>query len=236
MKQKKNSGRCILYHGSEFRIVKPEFGIGKVHNDYGLGFYCTESVEMAMEWAVSDEHDGYANRYEIDLEGLKVLNLAEGPYNTLHWLSVLVDNRIFDMDGDVIASAAKYLRTNFPVDCMSADVIIGHRADDNYFSFARGFLNGTLSYAQLCRAIRLGGLGLQVVLKSREAFSRIIPAGSERALRSACLKARRVREDAARQAFGEILRKGFQPNELYMVNIMQQEIKGDDPRLSTVLP
>ena len=62
---------------------------------------------MAMEWAVSDVHDGYANRYEIDLTGLKILNLTEGPYNTLHWLSVVVDNRIFVMDGDVIASQAR---------------------------------------------------------------------------------------------------------------------------------
>jgi len=232
---KNNGDRRILYHGSEFVIDHPVFGVGKVHNDYGLGFYCTESCEMAKEWAVTEEHDGYANRYEIDLKGLRILNLAKRPYNTLHWLSVLVSNRIFDMDGDVIASAAAYLRANFPVDCESADVIIGYRADDNYFSFARGFLNGTLSYAQLCRAIRLGGLGQQVVLKSREAFARVRFLGNERALRTVCLKARRAREDAARQEFGGILRAGFQPKELYMVNIMQQEIKGDDPRLSTVL-
>jgi len=231
----KNGDRRILYHGSEFVIERPVFGVGKVHNDYGLGFYCTESCEMAKEWAVTEEHDGYANRYEIDFRGLKVLNLTKRPYNTLHWLSVLVENRIFDMDGDVIASAAKYLWTNFPVDTVSVDVIIGYRADDNYFSFARGFLNGTLSYGQLCRAIRLGGLGLQVVLKSQEAFARIRSPGNEKALRSQCLRTRRAREDAARQEFGEIMQGGFQPQELYMVNIMQQEIKGDDPRLSAVL-
>ena len=230
-----NGERRIIYHGSEFVIERPVFGVGKVHNDYGLGFYCTESCEMAREWAVTEEHDGYANRYEIDFACLKVLNLAKRPYNTLHWLSILVNHRIFDMDGDVIQSAAKYLREHFPVDEASADVIVGYRADDNYFSFARGFLNGTLSYAQLCRAIRLGGLGLQAVLKSQEAFSRIRPLGHERALRAHCLNARRAREDAARQEFGEIMRGGFRPDALYMVNIMQQEITGDDPRLSTVL-
>lgn len=230
-----NTQRCILYHGSAFRIERPVFGVGKAHNDYGLGFYCTESCEMAMEWAVGEDHDGYANRYELDLSGLRILNLAQPPYNTLHWLSVLVRHRVFDMDGSVIASAADYLQRNFPVDCSAADVIIGHRADDNYFSFARGFLNGTLSYAQLCCAIRLGGLGLQTVLKSPAAFDRIRSSGCERALRSVCLKRRREREEAARKEFGEILRKGFQPSELYMINIIQQEIVGDDPRLSTVL-
>lgn len=224
-----------LYHGSEFRIERPTFGVGKAHNDYGLGFYCTESCEMAMEWAVGEEHDGYANRYRLDLSGLKVLDLSAPPFTTLHWLAVLVRHRVFDMDGGVITSAAAYLQRHFAVDCASADVIIGHRADDNYFSFARGFLNGTLSYAQLCRAIRLGGLGLQTVLKSPEAFARIRPDGFVRAWRADCLPRRRLRENAAREAFGEIIRKGFQPNDLYMVNIMQQEIVGDDPRLSTVL-
>ena len=65
-----NTQRCILYHGSAFRIERPVFGVGKAHNDYGLGFYCAESCEMAMEWAVGEDHDGYANRYELDLSGL----------------------------------------------------------------------------------------------------------------------------------------------------------------------
>jgi len=228
----KRSDKRVLYHGSEFVIERPVFGVGKVHNDYGLGFYCTESLDMAKEWAVSEAHDGFANRYEIDLKGLRVLNLAKAPYNTLHWLSVLVQHRIFDVGGSVITSAAKYLRERFPVDVESADVIIGYRADDNYFSFARGFLNGTLSYDQLCRAIRLGGLGLQTVLKSRRAFERVIPMGCEKALRSDCLASRRRREERARKEFVEVISTGFQRNGLYMVNIMQQEIVGDDPRLS----
>lgn len=230
-----NDKRCILYHGSEFRIERPTYGVGKVHNDYGLGFYCTKSCEMAKEWAVSETHDGYANRYEIDLGGLKILDLSRKPYNTLHWLSVLVRYRVFDMDGGVLSSAAAYLQEHFPVDVDSADVVIGHRADDNYFSFARGFLNGTLSYEQLSRAIRLGGLGLQVVLKSPTAFDRVRSSGCELALRSDWLKVRRAREDKAREAFGEILRRGFRVDELYMVNIMQQGVAQDDARLQTVL-
>lgn len=227
--------RCILYHGSEFRIERPTYGVGKVHNDYGLGFYCTQSCEMAKEWAVSESHDGYANRYEIDLGGLKILDLSKKPYTTLHWLSVLVRYRVFDMDGGVLASAAAYLQEHFSVDVEAFDVIVGYRADDNYFSFARGFLNGTLSYEQLSRAIRLGGLGLQVALKSPAAFDRIRPSGYESANRSEWLKLRRAREDKARVAFGEILRRGFKTDELYMVNIMQQGVAADDARLQAAL-
>lgn len=44
----------IIYHGSKNIIEKPEFGKGNKKNDYGLGFYCTENVELAKEWACSN--------------------------------------------------------------------------------------------------------------------------------------------------------------------------------------
>ena len=52
----------ILYHGSISIIEQPTFGKGKRHNDYGLGFYCTQSLELAKEWAVEEKRDGYANK------------------------------------------------------------------------------------------------------------------------------------------------------------------------------
>ena len=38
-----------IYHGSPKVIEQPVFGEGKVHNDYGRGFYCTEHAELAKE-------------------------------------------------------------------------------------------------------------------------------------------------------------------------------------------
>ena len=32
----------IIYHGSQNIIENPQYGVGKLHNDYGLGFYCTK--------------------------------------------------------------------------------------------------------------------------------------------------------------------------------------------------
>ena len=55
--------KLILYHGSPKVIEQPRFGFGNPKNDYGLGFYCTESPELAKEWACSVETDGYANKY-----------------------------------------------------------------------------------------------------------------------------------------------------------------------------
>ena len=60
--------------------------------------------------------------------------------------------------------------------------MIGYRADDSYFSFAQDFINGTISYRQLNRAMHLGKLGQQFVLKSKKAFERIAFEGYERTI------------------------------------------------------
>ena len=86
-----------LYHGSSHIIEKPEFGQGKKYNDYGLGFYCTDSLEMAKEWGVSGDKNGYANCYELECEGLRILDLNGPEYCILHWLAVLLENREFDV-------------------------------------------------------------------------------------------------------------------------------------------
>lgn len=44
-----------IYHGSEQIVEVPTFGLGRKNNDFGLGFYCTESDELAKEWAVSSD-------------------------------------------------------------------------------------------------------------------------------------------------------------------------------------
>ena len=57
-----------LFHGSEKVIEAPSFGEGKRNNDFGLGFYCTETENLAKEWAVSSLRDGFCNRYTLDTE------------------------------------------------------------------------------------------------------------------------------------------------------------------------
>ena len=86
-----------LYHGSDHIITKPEYGVGKLNNDYGPGFYCTVSPNLAKEWAVDDNRNGYANHYNLDTTSLKHLNLNNGEYHILNWLAILLENRIFDM-------------------------------------------------------------------------------------------------------------------------------------------
>ena len=167
----------ILYHGSEYIIDKPVLGGGRSHNDYGSGFYCTEYPDMAREWSVTSEHNGYLNMYDFDISGLKILDLNKYPVMT--WLAVLLDNRTFEMTAPLAREARDYILNEFLVDCSTYDVIIGYRADDSYFSFAQDFISGVISYEQLGEAMRPGDLGNQFVLKSAKAFERIRLAGSE---------------------------------------------------------
>ena len=78
--------KLTVYHGSNKIIKAPLFGFGNKNNDYGLGFYCTESEEIAKEWACTSELDGYTNKYTLDMKDLKMLSLTSGEYNILNTL------------------------------------------------------------------------------------------------------------------------------------------------------
>ena len=129
--------KLILYHGSTDIIQAPVFGKGKSYNDYGKGFYCTEHLELAREWACTENTDGYANKYEIDTAGLSVFNLSSSEYTILHWLALLMKYRKFRVSTPVMKRGADWLKEHFLIDLSPYDAVVGYRADDSYFSFAR---------------------------------------------------------------------------------------------------
>ena len=220
-----------IYHGSLKIIEKPLYGYGKSYNDYGLGFYCTDILEMAMEWAVYKEQNGYANCYEIDCDGLKILDLNDSEYCILHWLTILLENREFDIPSSLALEAKEYLLSNFRVNYEDCDVIVGYRADDSYFSFAQDFLNGTISYRQLNNAMRLGNLGQQFVLKSKTAFERIKFVGSELAENKEWYARKMLRDQTARREYFSEERSKRLPGDLYITHILDEEMRADDSRL-----
>lgn len=220
-----------VFHGSEFKIEKPYVGGGKTTNDYGSGFYCTESEDLACEWAVTQKHDGYANKYAFDTRGLKVLDLNGEGYCVLHWLAVLLRHRAFDVRYGVATLARPYLMENFAVDISKYDVIRGYRADDSYFSFAQDFLSGTISYPQLTVAMRLGKLGEQIVLRSEAAFARIKFRSAKVATRETWLSAKERRDAAARKDYFDMRKTPYRLEDLSIQKIMEERIKPGDPRL-----
>ncbi len=76
-------------------IVKKRtiYGKGKIYNDYGRGFYCTENLALAKEWACTEEIAGYVNQYELDRSPLNILELSSEKYSILHWLALVMEYR-----------------------------------------------------------------------------------------------------------------------------------------------
>ena len=222
--------KLILYHGSPEIIEVPVFGKGKSYNDYGRGFYCTEHLELAKEWACTENTDGYANKYVISTDGLSVLNLSSDEYTILHWLALLMKYRKLRVSTPVMKRGMDWLEEHFLIDLEPYDVVIGYRADDSYFSFARAFVNNEISLAQLSYAMRLGMLGEQFVLKSPAAFEKIQFVSYEVADNTKYYAKRKARDDEARAAFRAELEKDDLDG-LYMRDIIREEVKADDPRL-----
>ena len=221
----------ILYHGSKDIIERPIYGQGKKYNDYGLGFYCTDNIELAKEWGTSFERSGYANRYQIDCTGLTILDLNDDKYCILHWLAILLSNREFDTPAGLALEAKEFLKKNFMLDYKEYDIIKGYRADDSYFSFAQDFINGTISYRQLNNAMHLGKLGIQYVLKSKEAFNRIVFDGYEEADYKEWYAKKMKRDKSARREYFDVERNRRQRGDIYITQILDEEMSPDDKRL-----
>ena len=219
-----------IFHGSDHVIEHPAYHGGKRWNDYGYGFYCTESADMAKEWGVTAEKDGFANAYQLDMDGLKVLNLNENG-SLLSWLAVLLQHRRFNLDTPLAREAHRYLIKNFSVPVEDFDIILGYRADDSYFSFAQDFINNTISYEQLSVAMRLGALGEQFVLKSRRSFERLQFQEAFSALRTEWLEKKERRDRMARNAYLHSERMKYRKGDLYIIEILDKEMKPDDSRL-----
>ena len=222
--------KLVLYHGSPEIIEKPIYGKGKAYNDYGKGFCCTENLELAKEWACTEGVDGYANQYEIETDNLRILNLSADEYTILHWLALLMTYRKLRLSTPVMKRGAEWLKEHFLVDIDDYDAIIGYRADDSYFSFARAFVNNEIPLGQLSHAMRLGKLGEQFVLKSPKAFESIKFVSYKSADNTVYYARRKVRDDEARAGFFAELEKE-DIDGLYMRAIIREEVKADDPRL-----
>lgn len=223
----------ILYHGSPKAIETPLYGYGSKENDYGLGFYCTQSNDLAKEWACPTVQSGFSNKYELDMDGLRVLHLNSDGYHILNWIAILLQNRIFAKRSPVARQANSYILNEFLPDISGYDVVIGYRADDSYFSYAKDFLNNTISVNQLSQAMKLDELGEQVVLKSEKAFQQIHFQGYEIADGSIYNPRRMARETRARTAYLSNHGADFSmiSNEIYVLDIIREGMKNDDPRL-----
>ena len=222
--------KITLYHGSPERVEQPVLARGKLTNDYGQGFYCTKNLDLAKEWASAGSSNGVANCYELDTDGLSILNLSDNQYNILHWLALLMKYRTIRLSTPIMKQAHTYLLEHYLLDISQYDMITGYRADDSYFSFARAFVSNEISLHQLSRAMKLGELEEQFVLKSEKAFDRIRFVSAVEAVNAVYAPLRQRRDESARAAYRAEL-EAEDLSGLFIRDIIKEGILPDDPRL-----
>jgi len=146
-------------------------------------------------------------------------------------VSKVLKNRTFVLSQGLPTEAKEYLLNYFLPDYEPYDIIIGYRADDSYFSFANAFLNNTISLEQLRKAMHLGKLGEQIVLKSEKAFASIhfkesIPVDS-----SLYYPKRQARDRQAREDHQKEKTATSSVDAVYMIDILREKWTYDDSRL-----
>jgi len=221
--------KTILYYGSTKEIRKPIYHFDKPFNDYGLGFYCTRDKDIAKEWAcVDNETNGMVSTYEIDLSDMKILDLTDGGYSVLNWMAILLKNRHFDVTSQIAVEAKEYLIKHYYVDVEQYDVVVGYRADDSYFTFAKDFIKNTISQEQLSKALTLGELGKQTVLISKKAFDKIIFIRSEPVDAKIFYTKKASRDRKAREEYQDCRNRGQVKDELYVIDILRKGSNKND--------
>lgn len=223
----------LLYHGSDHIIKKPLYGYGSKTNDFGLGFYCTENCDLAGEWACQHGSDGYINSYQLDEGGLKVLNLLDSSYSVLTWIALLLKHRMVDVATGIPQSTYNYIVDTFAIETAPYDVIVGYRADDSYFSYARAFINNSLPINELYKAMHLGKLGAQVVLKTPRTFEKLTFSGYTAAPSDTYYPRYKDRDVTARSDFKSLM-AGWQlkDDDIFVLDIVRGKMQPSDERLA----
>ena len=165
-------GKIILYHGTPNKIVMPTFGGGSEKRDYGKGFYLTENINLAKEWAVCrpQEANGWVHKYELDCDSLKIFDYQEA--SIMAWLAELMKHRAAAESKRYKILAAKFI-DKYGIDTSNYDVIKGWRANASYFYIAKEFVRDNIDVEILEELLSLGGLGIQYCIKSELAYENL---------------------------------------------------------------
>lgn len=162
----------ILYHGTSEKTVVPTFGLGNDKHDYGRGFYLTEDIELAKEWAVCkpNNNNGWVHKYELDIESLQILDFQNK--NVLAWLAELMKHRDAADSKRYHVLAAKFIE-KYGINTADYDVIRGWRANASFFYIAKEFVRDNVDLDILEELLSLGGLGIQYCIKTELAYSKL---------------------------------------------------------------
>lgn len=164
----------VLYHGSAAESVTPTFGLGNDHHDYGRGFYLTDDLALAKEWAVCrpEESNGWVHAYRFADSGLSVLDFQQK--GVLAWMAELMKHREAGRSKRFTMLSERFV-AKYGVDSSGYDVIRGWRANASYFYIVTEFVHDEIDVDILEELLMLGGLGMQYCLKTKRAYGCLRP-------------------------------------------------------------
>ena len=164
--------KVILFHGTPAETVVPTYGLGDEKHDYGKGFYLTEDIELAKEWAVCrpDKKNGWVHKFALELDGLRILDFQK--LDVLAWIAELMKHRHASDSKRYRVLSAKFI-DRYGVDTEGYDVIKGWRANASYFYIAKEFVRDNVDVDILEDLLSLGGLGIQYCLKTPKAYENL---------------------------------------------------------------
>lgn len=131
--------------------------------------------------------------YLIDTSELSVLNInalleaqdtgsindthllcGQGRYHKeLTWLAILAKHRFTAQSKRYAINKDKLINAYYDRAIEDFDVIIGYRADDSYFKFAKAVIAEDADVGLLGELLHAGNLGHQVFIQSERAFSKL---------------------------------------------------------------
>ena len=138
--------RFRVYHSGFAKIEVPDLHRGRKNADFGQGFYVSRNEEFARRWARYRRGETtYINIYELDLQGLKVLELQRDRT----WFSYIFNNRRHRKD-----RYGEY------------DIIVGPIANDTIYDTFGIITSGVLTDEEALSLLLLGPAYEQIVLKT----------------------------------------------------------------------
>lgn len=157
----------FVFHGSEYIIKEPMYHGGKFYNDFGNGFYTTESKDKAQSWALlsGNPQKSIVNVYDLDCSNLRVLDLKE--YGILSWIAEVVANR--GTNQRAAAIVGNRVVDKYRVNSDGYDIIKGYSADDSYSQIIDSFLLNQFTVEEV-ESLFYKALEEQIFLKSQKAF------------------------------------------------------------------
>lgn len=203
-----------IYHGSKEIIREVKYKGSDPKNDYGPCFYVTNNYKDACIWACKHNTLGFVNEYDVDLRGLKILDLTDKTkFSVLNWIAILLKFRELDHTFcELYKNRITKIIERYYINIEDYDVILGYRADDAYFRFPKVFVEGNLSVEMLEKVFLLGELGTQYAFVSEKAIKRItFKSYNEVSEEYICQYYRQVLN--ATNVFDKLLKENIESNE-----------------------